>query len=410
MISILVGSAMVGYTVPELPKCASWGRREALSLGTAATTAVFAGEMPAMAEEPSVPIKAQWSATDGFSNKDFIAFDEGAYAAMRDDERRTPLFEKAIQQRLAAAPPNTLTVVEIGTGPYALLAIAAARAGARKVYSVEANPEAAKRARAALKQAGMGPEKVEVLEGFSTQVSLPEKVDLLVAEIAGSIASEEGACATIRDAQARFLKKPAEPDSYIPYACQTLAAPASYALHYALGPPAFDWTKLKEPVRLNCRDESVQLLAQPQLLEQITFSDTHLPASGRVQGAPLTWRVDAARVEANQAVFYDELRREGAKEGEASSLSRSVARSVSGLVMWPRLLLDPQGTLVVESRGPNGEHQKSHWQTVLPLMAARPVAVAAAPPSTIRVALSVDYGGGEVNTPLKYSLEGSVSS
>ena len=32
-----------------------------------------------------------------------------------DDERRTPLFVRAIQERLAAAPPNSLTVLDIGT-------------------------------------------------------------------------------------------------------------------------------------------------------------------------------------------------------------------------------------------------------------------------------------------------------
>lgn len=195
-------------------------------------------------------LRASWTATDGFSDASFIQFDEAAYAAMRDDERRTPLFVQAITQRLASAPPNTLTVVEIGTGPYAVLALAAARAGAKKVYTIEANAEAAKRARKVLKDAKVPPTQVEVLEGFSTAVQLPERVDLLVAEIIGSVASEEGAYATIRDAQARFLLRPSDPTSYIPYSCQTLAAPASYALHYALGPPSFDWSKLKEPLRL----------------------------------------------------------------------------------------------------------------------------------------------------------------
>ena len=78
-------------------------------------------------------------------------------------------------------------------------------------------------------------------------------VGLCAPTVVGSIASEEGLHATIRDAQARFVKRPFEPRSYIPYRCQTLAAPATYALHYALGPPQFDWAKLKgEPVRLNC--------------------------------------------------------------------------------------------------------------------------------------------------------------
>ena len=160
-------------------------------------------------------------------------------------------------------------------------------------------------------------------------------------------------------------------------------------------------------MRLNCRDESLQLLAAPQLLEQIVFSDAALPASGRYKYPALTWTVDGGRVERNEKIFYDELLREGAKTGEATSLSLKVARSFSGVAMWPRLVLDPAGTLVVESRGAAGEHQKSHWQTVLPLMAGRPATVEAA--QTIRISYEVDLRDGKPNTPLKYALEGEIA-
>ena len=391
---------VLGYTLPEaLP------RRSVLqALGSAAAlplfpTAVWAASAPAL--------RAAWTATDGFNQTDFIAFDEGAYAAMRDDERRTPLFVRAIQERLAAAPPNSLTVLDIGTGPYALLAIAAAKAGAKKVYTVEANKEAAKRARDAVRKSGVGDGVIQIIEGLSTGISLPEKVDLLVAEIAGSVASEEGMYSTIRDAQARLVRNPSDPLSYIPYACETFAAPASYALHYALGPPAFDWGKLKEPVRLNCRDQTAQLLADPRRLERITFSDTSLPSSGVLRGgAPLSWEVDPARIELNERTFYDELKKEGAPEAEAKRVSEAASRSFSGVAMWPRLLLDPEGSIVVESRGPKGEHQKSHWQTVIPLMAARPASVE--PSQTIRVTFEVDLRDGKPDTPLKYELVGEI--
>lgn len=389
-------------------------RREAsralFGVAAAATTLPLVPTVAlAAAAAPAAPalLRASWTATDGFDDAAFISFDEGAYAAMRDDERRTPLFEKAIAKRIAAAPADTLTVLDIGTGPYALLALAAYRAGAKKVYTVEASKEAAKRARAVLQKEGIPSSKVEVLEGFSTSISLPEKVDLLVAEIAGSVGSEEGAYATVRDAQARLLKAPSDPRSYIPYSIETLAAPASYALHYALGPPRFDWAKLKEPVRLNCRDQTLELLADPLVLETIRFADPALPASGVLQQpAPLTWNIDPTRVSANEKVFFDELTREGAKEAEATLTSSAAARSVSGLAMWPRLVLDPEGTLVVESRGPKGEAQKSHWQTVLPLMSARPARIE--PRQAFRASLEVDLRDGKPNTPLKYTLTGEI--
>ena len=99
-------------------------------------------------------------------------------------------------------------------------------------------------------------------------------------------------------------------------------------------------------------------------------------------------------------------RRADAKEAEALSLSAAVSQSFSGIAMWPRLILDEAGTLVVESRGAKGEHQKSHWQTVLPLMSARPASVAAG--STVRVSYEVDLRDGKVNTPLRYALEGEI--
>eukprot|EP00435_Cladocopium_sp_Y103_P045033 s1800_g12.t2 len=57
------------------------------------------------------------------------------YEAMRDDVPRTSKFEAAIQRRLKQQPQAT--VLDIGTGPFALLAVIAAKAGAKKVYAIE---------------------------------------------------------------------------------------------------------------------------------------------------------------------------------------------------------------------------------------------------------------------------------
>ena len=82
--------------------------------------------------------------------------------------------------------------------------------------------------------------------------------------------------------------------------------------------------------------------------------------------------------------------------------------SFSGLALWPRLVLDPEGALVVESRGPRGEHAKSHWQTVVPLMAARPALVA--PSQTVTASFEVDLRDGKPTTPLKYSLAAEIGA
>jgi SAM-dependent methyltransferase len=142
------------------------------------------------------PLSASWTSTDGAHVIDsgfeeaapnFLTFSADAYAAMRDDEARTPLFAEAVRRRLHGRA-GELVVADVGTGPFAVLALMAARAGARRVFAIEANPEAARQARAAIQAAADVPAgMVEVIEGFSTQVTLPCKVDLLIAEIVGEV-------------------------------------------------------------------------------------------------------------------------------------------------------------------------------------------------------------------------------
>ena len=64
-------------------------------------------------------------------------YSDHVYAKMRDDVVRTEAYRRALQNVV-----RDKTIVDIGTGALALLAIFAAEAGARKVYAIEANVEA----------------------------------------------------------------------------------------------------------------------------------------------------------------------------------------------------------------------------------------------------------------------------
>ena len=168
---------------------------------------------------PSRTFEVAWSATDGGTEDEkWIEFQERHYSSMVADERRTGLFLESLKRRLSAYAPGTATVLDLGTGPFALFARAAIGFGAGKVYALEAVPGAAERAALTVAGDAAIPDgAIEVIEGFSTAVSLPEKVDVLISEIAGSVASEEGVYATIADAQARFMKRPYDAASYVPY-------------------------------------------------------------------------------------------------------------------------------------------------------------------------------------------------
>jgi protein arginine N-methyltransferase 1 len=401
-------SVAASFVLPHVPRASSLPRssvpRAELSrrdlVGGAAASGMLLVSAPALAE--TAVLSSAWTSTEGFNLTTFIEFNEDAYKAMRDDESRTPLFEKAIRERLAGT--EGMVVVDIGTGPYALFALAAARAGAKKVYAIEVKPPLAKSARQVVKKEGFS-NVIQVIEGFSTQVELPEKADLCVSEIVGSVASEEGIYGTIKDAHARFLKRPDSPASWIPTRVQTVAAPATFALQYVLGPPEYDWGRYLEPIRFNCRDETVTLLADPQILEDIDLADPNLPAAGTKLDLPsLSFTISPERIKANENTYYVELLKELISNTEARKLAVNVSHSLSGLAMWPRLVLDEKGEIIVNSRGPKGEPRKSHWQTVLSLMTARPQTVDGG--DKVNIQASVDVT--QTDVPMFYSLDGDI--
>jgi protein arginine N-methyltransferase 1 len=116
-----------------------------------------------------------------------------------DDEARTRAFIDAIERSVRPGD----VVVDLGTGN-AVLAMAAARAGAARVYAIEASPfaDVAERIIAANGYA----DRIRVVRGWSHQIELPERADVLVSEIIGNDPLDEGVLRYMPDAVARFLK------------------------------------------------------------------------------------------------------------------------------------------------------------------------------------------------------------
>lgn len=209
------------------------------------------------------------------------------YRGMRDDVTRTEAYRRAI---VATAPGKV--VVDIGTGALALLAIIAADAGAQHVYAIEVQSAAAAAARRAVAAAGHA-DKITVIEGFSTDeaVVLPAGAQLMIHELIGEIAGEEGAVRAILDAAKRHMHPAAQRPFSIPARACTLIAPCEYpdASYCARVPGAMlrcpgapRALKLPEPLP---RD---RLLARPQRWEDLLFA---AGAPWPTQAAELTFTV-----------------------------------------------------------------------------------------------------------------------
>ncbi|KAL9242415.1 hypothetical protein vseg_016410 [Gypsophila vaccaria] len=94
------------------------------------------------------------------------------------------------------------TVLDVGTGS-GILAIWAAQAGARKVYAVEAT-KMSEHARHLVKANGLEA-VIEVIEGSIEDVSLPEKVDVIISEWMGYFLLRESMFDSVICARDRWL-------------------------------------------------------------------------------------------------------------------------------------------------------------------------------------------------------------
>ncbi len=156
------------------------------------------------------------------------------HARMLHDDRRTSDYVAALSQ---AVRPGDV-VLDIGTGS-GVLAIAAARAGAKQVYAVEASDiaEAAERV-FALNDMG---DRITLVAGWSREIELPEPADLLVSEVIGNEPFEEEILETTLDARRRLLKPGARliPNALTLFA-RPLLLPETEARQRALGRSAVE--------------------------------------------------------------------------------------------------------------------------------------------------------------------------
>jgi protein arginine N-methyltransferase 1 len=122
------------------------------------------------------------------------------HGSMLLDRERTESFLRAILKTVK--PGDVVLDMGCGTG---ILSYFACMAGARQVYAVEQGPIIAV-AKSICKQNGFQ-DQVTFINDWSSEIDLPEKVDVIITETVGDLAFEEGILGWIIDAKKRFLEK-----------------------------------------------------------------------------------------------------------------------------------------------------------------------------------------------------------
>lgn len=134
-----------------------------------------------------------------------------------NDRARTGAFLRAIAR---AVRPGDV-VLDLGTGT-GVLAVAAARAGARRVYAVEAGAVGGVAAK--VFEANGLADRITLVRSHSTRISLPEKADVLISELIGNGPLGEGVLEATADAVKRLLKPRAR---LVPRALKILCLPVN---------------------------------------------------------------------------------------------------------------------------------------------------------------------------------------
>ncbi len=258
---------------------------------------------------------------------------------MMNDRLRAEAYEQALRR---AVKPTT-TVLEIGTGS-GLLAMMAARAGARRVTTCETIEVIAEAASEIVRLNGLA-DRIAVIAKPSTAlkvgIDLPERADLLVSEILSDAVLGEDVLRSTAHARAELLK-PGAP--MIPYAVAAVA----------------------------------RLVGGRDLLESTrveTVAGFDLTPFNRFTPSVLAIKMDTrdfADFSADIEAFrFDLAQPPTAPEETRLAFEATRTGACVGVLQWVRLYLDAE--TIVENR-PEGRFTPSAWRSVLfPFPAPRSV-------------------------------------
>ncbi|MBC2605359.1 50S ribosomal protein L11 methyltransferase [Pelagicoccus albus] len=250
----------------------------------------------------------------------------GLQRYMVSDRPRTDAFAAAIKEALSGGE----TVIDVGTGS-GLLAMLAAKAGAKKVYALDQSAVAAA-ARETVERNGMS-ETIEVINGNAADFQLMEPVDLIVSEWLGHFGFAETMLDDVIDCRDANLK---EGGRMLPCGVELKLAPVDSHVLYVEEGPGF-W---KEP--LHGIDFSH---LERRELEQALAIKTTIPARDMIAEPQSLVKLDLAKASKEDVWQHGQLEFEIEED-----------RVLNGFAGWFVAELTP--TVVLDT-GP--EQETTHW-------------------------------------------------
>ncbi len=211
------------------------------------------------------------------------------------DARRNRAFHRALAARVR--PGASVLDLGAGTGVWAVLA---ARLGARRVVAVEREAVLVPVIEALAREGGVA-DRVEVLQADARRVRLPRAFDVVVSEMVGNEAFEEGLVRVLARARERFLRAGG---ALVPEQVALAAAPVAAPIALGLTPlflPSSSVASLTAHVPRNLRPSEVVPLAPSRELLRVDLR--HARAGEPLPVARARFRVPDGRAVGGLAVW-----------------------------------------------------------------------------------------------------------
>jgi protein arginine N-methyltransferase 1 len=255
-----------------------------------------------------------------------------SYGAMIADRARISAYAEALRRLVT----HDSVVIDLGAGP-GLFALLACRFGARRVYAIEP-ADAIQVAREIAAANGLS-DRIEFVQAASTEVTLPERADVIVSDIGGVMPWFQTHLPSIADARRRLL---APAGTLIPSRDTVWAAVVDAPVLYARHTAPWDECGLEfnlEPARRLAVNtfkkgevNADQLLTEPRRWATV---DYRLVDDWNIQ-ALVRWTVLRAGTGHGIAVGLNRTLAEGIRLSNAPGESEAIGRnSIYATVFFP---------------------------------------------------------------------------